>query len=274
MSWLATPSMSRAAGRSSAMKEPVASKFLRSQICSSSWRRNSGSSCRRRKCSTISFSSVPSSPIRKPTVSSAMRSRTSGSACSVNRSGGSKRCASASWITRSGIRSPRDAVWRREPPFLGSSDAETSAARILKVAAAGLLAFDRLEQGLEVACPEAAGADTLDDLEEQGRTVGDPLGEHLEEVAAGVPVDEDSELPQLVPRQPKACHSVAHVVVVRRRDVEETQAAVAQRPNGADNVVSSDGDVLDAGSAVEVEKLLDLARPQAWRRLVHREHDP
>src|SRR6266540_1322768 len=102
-SWLATPSMSRAADRSSAMNDPVASKFLRSQIRSASWRRNSGSSCWRRKCSTISFSSAPSSPIRKPTTSSAMRSRTSGSAYSVKRSGGSIRCASASWITRSGM---------------------------------------------------------------------------------------------------------------------------------------------------------------------------
>ena len=39
-------------GRSSARNDPVASQFLRSQICSASWLRNSGSACCRRKCST------------------------------------------------------------------------------------------------------------------------------------------------------------------------------------------------------------------------------
>ena len=60
-----------------------------------------------------------------------------------------------------------------------------------QVPAALLLALDRLEEGLEVALPEAQRPMPLDDLEEDGRPVPEGLGEDLEEVALLVPVDKD-----------------------------------------------------------------------------------
>src|SRR5258708_569317 len=59
------------------------------------------------------------------------------------------------------------------------------------VGAARLVAFDGFEQRLEVAFAEAGGAATFDDLEENGRAVGDRLGEDLQQVAAVVAVGEN-----------------------------------------------------------------------------------
>src|SRR5919107_4414995 len=67
----------------------------------------------------------------------------------------------------------------------------------LQVAAALLLALDRLEQRLEVAVAEAARAVALDDLEEDRRAVADRLGEDLQQVALVVAVDEDALLAQV-----------------------------------------------------------------------------
>src|SRR5438094_7069536 len=64
--------------------------------------------------------------------------------------------------------------------------------------AAGLLAFDRLEQRLEVALAETARPVPLDDLEEQRRPIGHRLRENLQHVALIVAVDEDAQLGQLL----------------------------------------------------------------------------
>ena len=66
-----------------------------------------------------------------------------------------------------------------------------------QVASLLLLALDRLEQGLEVALAEAAGAVALDHLEEDGRAVADRLGEDLQQVALVVAVGEDPEPAQV-----------------------------------------------------------------------------
>ncbi len=65
-------------------------------------------------------------------------------------------------------------------------------AHLLQVAALGLLAFDRLEERLEVSLAEARCTLTLDDLGEQGGAVGKVLGEDLKEIATSVHVDEDA----------------------------------------------------------------------------------
>src|SRR5579871_970700 len=60
----------------------------------------------------------------------------------------------------------------------------------------GLLALDRLEQGLEIPLPEAPCPATLDDLEEQRRPIFHRLGENLEQVTLVVAVHEDAQLRQ------------------------------------------------------------------------------
>src|SRR5687767_1984157 len=95
----------------------------------------------------------------------------------------------------------------------------------LEVAATLLLAFDGLEQRLEVAGTKALGAFALDDLEEHGGAVADGLGEDLQQVAVLVAVDEDPELLQLGPRKIEVAEPGAGVVVVGRGHLQETHAA-------------------------------------------------
>src|SRR5438128_2360507 len=61
-----------------------------------------------------------------------------------------------------------------------------------------LLAFDRLEQRLEITLAEALRAAPLDHFEEQRGSIGDRLGEDLQHVAFVVAVDQDAEVGQLV----------------------------------------------------------------------------
>ena len=53
----------------------------------------------------------------------------------------------------------------------------------LKVSAFALLELDALEQGLEVAGPEALMVATLNDLDEDGRAVLERFRENLEKIA-------------------------------------------------------------------------------------------
>src|SRR5579875_399544 len=93
--------------------------------------------------------------------------------------------------------------------------------RVLQVAAPGLFAFDRLEQGLEVPLAEAHRAVPLDQLVEDRRAVFHGLGEDLQQVAVLVAVGEDAQLPQLLERHTGVADPVAEVVVVAVRGVEE-----------------------------------------------------
>lgn len=68
--------------------------------------------------------------------------------------------------------------------------------KYLQVAALGLLEFDRLEEGLEIARPKSKEVVTLDHLQEQSWTVLHILGENLQQVPIFVVVYEDFELLQ------------------------------------------------------------------------------
>ena len=140
-----------------------------------------------------------------------------------------------------------------------------------EVAARLLLALDRLEQGLEVALAEAHRAVPLDDLEEHRRTVLDRLGEDLEQVAVLVAVDEDLQLAQGLHRHPGLAGPLAEGLVVRVRGVEELDAGRAHVADGLHDVVGVQRDVLDAGTAVELQVLVDLGLLLGDRGLVERE---
>src|SRR3979411_1193635 len=84
-----------------------------------------------------------------------------------------------------------------------------------EVPAALLFAFDGLEQRLEVALPKAFGTFALDDLEEHRRPVGQRLCEDLQQETVLVPINEDSEFGQALPRQLRAhvTHALTGLVV-------------------------------------------------------------
>src|SRR5919204_6192003 len=146
-------------------------------------------------------------------------------------------------------------------------------ARELEVAAQGLLALDRLEQRLEVALAEGGRAVPLDHLEEDGRPVLRRLGEDLEQVPVLVPVGQDLQPPQVEVVLRDLADPVLDLLVVRIGRVEEEDAALLQRLDGADDVLALHRDVLHAGRVVELEVLLDLALLLSLRGLVDRELD-
>src|SRR4051794_10346911 len=144
----------------------------------------------------------------------------------------------------------------------------------LQVAAQRLFALDGLEERLEVALAEAARAVALDDLEEDGRAVADRLREDLQHVALVVAVDEDAESAQVLQALLDLADPLRDVLVVGLRHGQELDAAPAQLGHGLHDVPRRDGDVLRAGTAVELEVLVDLRLALALGGLVDRELDP
>src|SRR5215469_15707174 len=104
----------------------------------------------------------------------------------------------------------------------------------LEVAAAGLLALDRLEQGLEVALTEPLRTMPLDQLEEDGGPVLHWLGEDLQQIAVLVPVGEDPQFGEFGQWHAGLADPVAEAFVVGARRVEELHARRPHRPDGAD----------------------------------------
>src|SRR6478752_3518519 len=135
------------------------------------------------------------------------------------------------------------------------------AGRVSEVAAALLLALDRLEQRLEVALAEAEGAVTLDQLEEHRRAVLDGAGEDLQQVAVLVAVDEDAALLQLLDPHADVADALPQlgVLVVGVRGREELHALGGHRVDRGQDVVGGQRQVLGAGATVELEVLVDLA---------------
>src|SRR6266702_4407962 len=120
-----------------------------------------------------------------------------------------------------------------EPALPGSRGAGRS-----EVAAAGLLALDRLEQRFEVSLSEPLRAMALNQLEEHRRAVLHRLGEDLQQVTVLIPVGEG--------------------VVVAVRRVEERHPGSPHGTYGGHDVVGDQGDVLHACPAVELQVLVDL----------------
>src|SRR6476620_5017108 len=126
-----------------------------------------------------------------------------------------------------------------------------------EIAAQGLLAFDRLEQRLEVPLAEAARTVALDHLEEERGAILRGLREDLEEV----PVLAD------------LADTIQGVLVVRVGRREEDDSLLLQRLDRANDVLRLQRDVLDAWPTEELEVFLDLALALALSRLVDRELD-
>src|SRR5436305_11419897 len=164
---------------------------------------------------------------------------------------------------RTGVPRPCRRAARSPGRGRGGSPSEVPAQR--------LLALDRLEEGLEVPLPERRGAVALDHLEEDRRPILGGLREDLEQVTVVVAVGEDPEAPQVGVVLGDLADAAADLLVIGVGRVEEGDAALLQRLDRADDVLALHGDVLDAGAAVEVEVLLDLALALALRRLVDRE---
>src|SRR5438552_582829 len=99
----------------------------------------------------------------------------------------------------------------------------------LEIAAEGLLALDRFEQGLEVPLAEAPCAVALDHLEEERRAILRGLREDLEEVAVLVAVGEDAQPAEVVPVLADLADALADVLVIRVGRRQKDDSLVLER---------------------------------------------
>ncbi len=114
----------------------------------------------------------------------------------------------------------------------------------------------------------------LNDLEEQCRPILHRLGEDLQHVALVVAVDQDAQFGQFLHVLVDLADALRQHLVIRLRHAQERHVVGPQRLDRLDDVAGRQGDVLHAGSVVEVQVLLDLRASFRLRRLVDRELDP
>ena len=136
-----------------------------------------------------------------------------------------------------------------------------------------MLALDGFEEGLEVAFSEGLGAFALDDFDEYRRAVHQRFGEELQQVALVVAVDQDSELAQRGEVFVNLAHAVKDLVVVGIGNGQEVNTACTEFSDRFDDVVGSQGEVLHARPAIEVDVLFDLGLFAALGGFVDRELD-
>src|ERR1035437_3254387 len=143
----------------------------------------------------------------------------------------------------------------------------------LKIAAAGLLGFDGLEQRLEVAFAESPASFSLNDLVKQRRTILHRFGKDLKEVPLLIAVDKDSEIADGIEILRDLADTRRQHVVIDIRNAQELDSLGAQFQNGRNHVLGLQRNVLHARSAVGLQILVDLALALAGRRLVKGKFD-
>src|SRR5215208_3831754 len=144
----------------------------------------------------------------------------------------------------------------------------------LQVPPCGLFPFHSLEQCFEIPLAEALGSLALDDLVEERRAVLHRLAEDLEQVAFIIPIDQDAELSQRGKVFIDAANSIEDGVIIRAGNLKELHPPVTQRGHRLYDVVGGDSQMLDPGSTIEVEVLVDLRLLTTLGRLIDGELDP
>lgn len=143
---------------------------------------------------------------------------------------------------------------------------------ISQCAAQHLLSLDGFEQTLEVSCTETTEVGPVDYLNEYSRSVHQVLGEQLQQIAALVEVDENTQLPQLIEilgyLDRGIRKALLHELVVRVRDLDELNATLAKVRNVANDVVCPQRNVLDSSTIIKINILFDLRLLKAFGGLV------
>lgn len=142
-----------------------------------------------------------------------------------------------------------------------------------------LLSFNRLKQGLEVACPKALKVVSLNDLDKHRRAIhhvlykGQYLSDHawfiisylgkqLQQVTPFVKVNQDIQtlngLKVLLQYKAGLLQPCLDIGIVCLGHLDKLHPAGFQVGDVANNVVGSKRNVLDPGAIIEVDILLDL----------------
>lgn len=115
---------------------------------------------------------------------------------------------------------------------------------------------------------------SLDDFKEDGGSILHRFGENLQQVAVLVIIDQNLQFLQdvhiLCDFDGRVLQVLAQQVVVGIRNRQELATSRFQILDGCDDVASIKSDVLDSGTSVIVDVLLDLTLPQTGGRFVDR----
>lgn len=141
-----------------------------------------------------------------------------------------------------------------------------------QVSSLGLIDFDSLKEGLEVSSSKTLVVVSLDDLAEESRSILQWLGEDLEEVALLVIVHEDLQslngVKVFLDLGSALGQLDSEVVVIGVWNGQELASSSLHVLDGVDDVVSSEGDMLDTWSSIVIDVLLDLGLSLSWSRLI------
>jgi len=131
-------------------------------------------------------------------------------------------------------------------------------AEFLEIASQRLFTLNGFKKCLEVPFSEAAATFALDDLVENRGAVFHGTGKDLQHVAFVVPIDENTQLFQLLDGLINVANAILQLGVVGVGNREELNALLFHFRDGSEDVIGSQGDVLNAGTTVEVQIFLDL----------------
>jgi hypothetical protein len=129
-----------------------------------------------------------------------------------------------------------------------------------------------LEQALEITNSESVVVVSLNELEEDGGSIHNGFREQLEQISLVVIVDQDFQsfdfVDVFLDFDGHVREVLPQVGVVGLRNLEEVDPSVSEGVDGGKEVIGVEGDVLDSGSGIVVDVLLDLASLLAGGRLV------
>lgn len=133
---------------------------------------------------------------------------------------------------------------------------------LLQISPQGLFSLDSFKQTLEVPSTKPIKVMPLNNLNENRRPIHQMLRKQLQQITPLIKVNQNIQtlerLKILIQNHALVLQPLLHPLVVCLRDADELHTAGLQVCDGGDDVVGSEGDVLHAGAAVEVDVFFDL----------------
>ena len=145
-------------------------------------------------------------------------------------------------------------------------------AALSEVASLSLLGFDGLEERLEVSSTETIVITSLNNFNEECRAIFQRLGENLQKITLLIEVDQKIQFSNFLKIffhfEADLAESLAKVVVIRWWYRQKLAPASFHPSDRINNIICSQGDVLDTGTSVIIDVLLNLGLPLARSWLI------
>lgn len=132
----------------------------------------------------------------------------------------------------------------------------------MEVASLGLLLLDGLEESLEISSAKSIVIASLNDFNEKRGAILQWLGKYLKQITLIIEVYQNvqfsNHLQVFLDLGTCVAESLGKVIVVGRWDGQELASSILHACHRIDDVVRSQSDVLDTGTSVVIDVLLDL----------------